>query len=117
MAHNIVEMIYHWCSQQAWDQVEDSYEPPSLVEEGFIHFSFEEQVARTATIFDHGKQDLVLLCVDESGLNLVIEDSYGAGEEFPHLYSPLDRKAVVKVVPFPAEIDGSFRLPPDVPTT
>jgi uncharacterized protein (DUF952 family) len=104
-------MIYHWCPHDDWDPRADSYEAASLKEEGFIHFSFRDQVERTATAIDRGKSEMVLLCVDNSGLDVVVEDSYDIGEEFPHVYGPIPRSAVIQVIPFPHEPDGSFRLP------
>ena len=107
-------MIYHWCSEDDWRAASDSYEAASLAEEGFIHFSFRDQVERTATTLERGKLNLVLLCVDETGLEIVLEDSYGGGEEFPHIYGPIPAAAVVRVFPFPPEADGSFLLPEGV---
>lgn len=105
-------MIYHWCPAQDWDAADESYRAPSLSDEGFIHFSFREQVERTATAIDRGLDDLVLLCVDDSDLSVVVEDSYDIGEEFPHVYGLIPKSAVSRVVPFPCKSDGSFRLPP-----
>lgn len=86
----------------------------SLAEEGFIHFSFRDQVERTATTLDRGRPNMVLLCVDDTGLEVVVEDSYGGGEEFPHFYGPIPADAVVRVLPFPPQADGSFLLPEGV---
>jgi uncharacterized protein (DUF952 family) len=60
----------------------------------------------------------VVLCIDEE--RLAVELRYeksagargeGAGQMFPHLYGALNVDAVVRVVEFPCEMDGSFRLP------
>jgi uncharacterized protein (DUF952 family) len=108
-------VIYHWCPSRDWSANDQAYRAESLTEEGFIHFSFRAQVERTATDLNQGDSGLVLLCVDETGLPVVIEDSYGIGEEFPHLYAALPAFAVVAAVPFPCEPDGSFRFPPGAP--
>jgi uncharacterized protein (DUF952 family) len=104
-------MIYHWCPKDDWNPSADSYEAESLREEGFIHFSFRDQVAPTATAIDGGRSGMVLLCVDDSQLDVVVEDTYEIGEEFPHVYSAIPTKAVIRVIPFPSESDGSFSLP------
>ncbi|CAN5859925.1 DUF952 domain-containing protein [soil metagenome] len=103
--------IYHWCPAEAWDSAEDEYVAPSLDEEGFIHFSYRHQVARTATALDRGRTDLVLLCVDPANLEVVDEDCYDTGERYPHIYGPIPKVAVTEEVPFPPQADGSFRLP------
>lgn len=104
-------MIYHWCSVAEWESVDGSYVAPSLAEEGFIHFSFRDQVARTASALDRGRLDLVLLSVDDANLKVIVEDSYGVGEEFPHIYGPIPVAAIANVTPFPCEPDGSFTFP------
>jgi len=59
---------------------------------------------------------LVLLCIDARQLSspVIYEDCYEAGETFPHIYGPIDRAAVVAVVPFPAGPDGDFSLPEEI---
>lgn len=104
-------MIYHWCPAEDWEAADGFYASPSLADEGFIHFSFRDQVTRTATEIDRGRPDLVLLGVDDSRLEVVIEDSYGIGEEYPHVYGPIPTEAVMVVTPFPCEDDGSFTFP------
>ncbi len=103
--------IYHWCPADAWASTTGEYSPPSLDEEGFIHFSYEHQVEPTATALDRGRTDLVLLCVDPTTLEVVDEDCYETGERFPHIYGPIPVAAVTDVYPFPSLPDGSFRLP------
>lgn len=43
---------------------------------------------------------------------VVYEDCYETGTKFPHIYGPLNLEAVLGVVDFPANADGSFSLPP-----
>lgn len=108
-------IIYHWCPAEAWDSTLDEYTAPSLAEEGFIHFSYQHQVARTATALDRGEKGLVLLCVDATTFDVVDEDCYGIGERYPHVYGPIPVAAVTDVFPFPPEPDGTFRLPDGLP--
>lgn len=86
---------------------------PSLETEGFIHCSYLDQVPLPANALFTGQTDLLLLVIDPAKLAspLVIEDSYGSGTEFPHVYGPIELAAVTTTVPFPANDDGGFSLP------
>lgn len=94
------------------------YVDPSLEREGFIHCSTPEQVLIPANERFAGRPDLVLLVIDPSVLSskLVFEDSYGSGNEFPHIYGPIDVDAVTAIVPFPCGDDGTFALPASLVT-
>ena len=63
--------------------------------DGYIHMSTEAQLAKTARRHYAGRDDLILLTVDLSGMgdDLVWEPSRG-GALFPHLYAPLRVSAV-----------------------
>lgn len=104
-------MILHFCPRGDWETSSDPYVAPSLADEGFIHCSAPHQVARVATSVEPGRDDLVLLCLDERSLPVRWEDCYELGEEFPHVYGPIPHGSVTAVVPFPCEADGSFTLP------
>jgi uncharacterized protein (DUF952 family) len=108
-------VILHFCPREDWDGSPDPYVAPSLDEEGFIHCSTPDQVTRVATALDPGRSDLVLLVLDETAIDVVWEDCYELGEEFPHVYGPIPYAAVSGVVPFPSEPDGSYSLPGDLP--
>lgn len=110
-------MIFHFCPADDWGRGDDPYTAPSLAEEGFIHCSNREQVTRVATAIEPDRDDLVLVCLDETALPVVWEDCYELGEEFPHVYGPIPRDAAVAIVAFPCEPDGSFRLPDGVPSS
>ncbi|MFP3913769.1 MAG: DUF952 domain-containing protein [Actinomycetota bacterium] len=108
-------MIYHWCPEADWEASTHEYRPAGFEREGFVHCSFLHQVEETASRHDPGRGDLVLLCIDARGLPVVTEDCYQTGQEYPHVYSAVPTAAVRRVVPFPPEPDGSFRLPPGIP--
>ena len=108
-------VIYHWCPESDWRAAGDEYLPPSFAADGFTHCSFRDQIAPTATAMYRGVTGLVLLCIDEAGLPMVVEDCYDAGEAFPHVYGPIPRTAVRAVVPFPCRPDGSFAVPTSLP--
>ena len=108
-------MIYHWCPEADWQAAGDDYVPAGFAADGFAHCSFLDQIAATATALYRGTKDLVLLCIDEAGLPVLVEDCYDAGEAFPHVYGPIPRSSVRAVVPFPCEPDGTFVVPVGIP--
>lgn len=122
-------IILHITTEAEWRAAvaAGSYRPASLDREGFIHCSTYDQVAASATQFFAGRTDLVLLCIDEARVAAPIRyeppapalpgtgADPRADQRFPHLYGPLAPEAVVRLVAFPPDPDGSFRLPPGLP--
>ncbi|MFW2381271.1 MAG: DUF952 domain-containing protein [Acidimicrobiales bacterium] len=90
--------------------------PPSLDSEGFVHCSYPEQVLIPANERFRGRENLVLLSLDTELIRhpLVVEDSYGSGTSFPHVYGPIPVEAIEQVIDFPTQSDGTFVLPPMV---
>ncbi|MEM1445811.1 MAG: DUF952 domain-containing protein [Planctomycetota bacterium] len=113
-------LILHITTRDAWDQAQASgrYEASSLATEGFIHLSTPTQVIEVAGRLFGGRTDLILLCVDSSRVEHEIryENCEGGSTLFPHVYGPLNLDAVIDVVAFAPKIDGSFRLPENLPT-
>ena len=110
-------LILHIVPGDGWDAGGSvNYAAPSLSSEGFIHCSTPEQVLGPAHALFRGQGGLVLLCIDAHRLQaaVVYEDCYAAGETFPHIYGPIERDAVVAVVPFPPDANGAFTLPNEV---
>src|SRR3954463_6265352 len=91
--------LFHIVDPAIWAQAVENgeYRPPSLGSEGFVHFSFAEQVESTANTRYRGAADLVVIEIDPDALDgeLRIEDSYGSGTEFPHIYGPIPTAAAV----------------------
>ena len=104
--------VFHIVSIQAWDAAATvgEYRPGSLAAEGFIHFSYAEQVAATANRYYSSLDGLQVLEVDPDrlGTELVEEPSPATGELFPHLYAPLPTTAVVAVHPLRRNDTGDY---------
>ena len=118
-------MILHITTHKEWEkaQSEGEYTAPSLKSEGFIHCSTIKQTTDTANIFFKGQKGLALLCIDENKLKseCKYEDPTGGGKHdpavgnlFPHIYGPINIPAVIKIVDFPPNKDGSFTLPGEI---
>ncbi len=95
-------MIYHITTTADWTAQRDSltYEAASLATEGFIHLSAKEQVAGVLERYYQNVPDLLLLHVDPNRLTAELRyEAATNNEQFPHLYGPLNRDAVVNIEP------------------
>ena len=81
------------------------------LDDGFIHFSGEEQVKETLKKYYPNQKDLVLLKVDTLKLDHLIWEQASDGTMFPHLYSSLDLSNVVDEIEILLKDDGSHVLP------
>jgi uncharacterized protein (DUF952 family) len=105
-----MQPLFHIVDPTVWAATQGEYRPASLAEEGFIHFSFAHQVTGVANERYHDIPALQVLEIDPALLadEVRVEDSYGKGVAFPHLYGPLPTSAVVAVHPLPRDADGNF---------
>ncbi len=108
--------IFHIVSMADWDAAlaAGSYRAPSLDTEGFIHFSYAEQVGATANRYYGAIDHLQVLEVDPAlvGSELRVEPSPTTGELFPHLYGPLPIAAVVAIHPLERDATGDYTFDP-----
>jgi uncharacterized protein (DUF952 family) len=81
------------------------------LEDGYIHFSGEEQVKGTLKKFYSNQKELILLKVDTLKLDHLIWEQASDGNMFPHLYSSLDLSNVVSEFEISLRDDGSHILP------
>ena len=111
-----MNLILHITTAAEWQaaQAAGSYQADSLASEGFIHCSMAQQVVATANAIFPGRAGLLLLAIDAARRTapLRYEDCYETGQQFPHIYGPLNLDAVVAVHDFPPTPAGSFNLPP-----
>ncbi len=95
-------MLYHLISQFAFERqpADEPYAPASLSEEGFIHLSATPaQITWVANRFYADVPDLVALVIDEERLAAPLRWDETPDGRFPHLYGPLNREAIVDIVP------------------
>ena len=81
------------------------------LEDGFIHFSGEEQVNGTLKKYYLNQKELILLKVETLKLEHLIWEQASDGNMFPHLYSPLELSNVVNEFEIFLKEDGSHVLP------
>jgi uncharacterized protein (DUF952 family) len=113
----MVEPILHITGRAQWEQARaaGAYRGDTLATEGFIHCSTPAQVLGPADALFRGRDDLVLLAIDPTKVGPEIRyEGLPGGEQFPHVYGPLNLDAVTRVVPFPPRPDGTFALPTDL---
>ncbi len=113
-----MSVLFHIAEQPFWDAAQKSgaYRALSLDSEGFIHLSTAAQYVATANRYYVGRNDLVLLEVNEAaiaGESLRFEKSTN-DELFPHLYADLPIDSVVRVHIFLPQVDGTFAAPSSV---
>lgn len=112
-------MIFHLVDRPSWEAALalGEHRPPSLRDQGFIHFSTEDQVLATANRFFAGQSELVMLLIDDSKLEGLLKYEAGEpGQVFPHFYGPLPVSAVSAVIRVRPDADGVFRTLPPLPT-
>jgi uncharacterized protein (DUF952 family) len=103
-----VSRIFHIATIADWEaaQRSGSYTTSTrgrtLVEEGFIHASHEDQWQGVRERFYAGvTEPLVLLAIDPDKLDAPVVEEVPDGESraFPHIYGPLNADAVVRAIP------------------
>jgi len=116
-------MILHITSRAEWleAQTRGEYIAPSLQTEGFIHCSTEDQVLHVANAFYRGRNDLVLLNVNEAELKPGLKWEPPAGkpapgisdsDKFPHIFGPINLTAIASVMDLVPDAKGEFHSLP-----
>ena len=81
------------------------------IEDGYIHFSEEQQVMETLNKYYKDKENLILLKVHTLNLQHLLWEQASNGDMYPHLYSPLDVKNVKDEFEIILGEDGNHHLP------
>jgi uncharacterized protein (DUF952 family) len=112
-----VASLFHLIAPAEWP-ASGWYRPDSLRAEGFVHLSFADQVQAVANARYRDVEGLVAVELDPValGVEIRIEDSYGEGATFPHVYGPVPVGAVVTKHPLRRAADGSWAFSPDPAT-
>ena len=109
-----LKFIYKICTKSDWLEIkkEGQYKGSKKdLEDGYIHFSGEDQVKGTLIKFYQNQKDLILLKIDTLKLDHLLWEQASDGNMFPHLYSSLDISNVVDEFEIILREDGSHVLP------
>ena len=108
------KFIYKVCTEFEWQEAKNKGQligSKKDKEDGFIHFSGDDQVAGTLKKFYQNQKDLILLKVDTLKLDHLIWEQASDGNMFPHLYSSLDLTNVVDEFKISLGDNGTHVLP------
>ena len=81
------------------------------LEDGFIHFSAQDQVENTLKKYYHDKKNLILLKVETLKLDHLVWEQASDGNFFPHLYSRLDLANIIDEYEITLNNKGIHKLP------
>ena len=108
------KFIYKICTKSEWQEIKNKGQlvgSKKDLDDGYIHFSGEDQVKGTLIKFYQNQKDLILLKVDAFKLENLLWEQASDGNMFPHLYSSLDVANVVDEIEITLRDDGSHVLP------
>jgi uncharacterized protein (DUF952 family) len=107
-------IIYHLVPAEYYRDCDSSrdYSPQSFADEGFIHCTDGEQnVADTANrYYKDDRRMYVVLAIDVGRVKAEVRYEDGA-RIYPHIHGPLNRDAIVEVLPILRGADGTFLAP------
>ena len=81
------------------------------IQDGYIHFSGQDQIVSTLKKYYSGINNLILLKVETLKLDHLVWEQASDGNFFPHLYSPLDLSSVVNEFEITLDNSGTHKLP------
>ena len=109
-----LKFVYKICTKSEWLVIKSKGKLTGSkkdLEDGYIHFSGDDQVADTLKKFYQNQKDLILLKVNTLKLDHLVWEQASDGTMFPHLYSPLDISNVVNEFDITLNDEGTHILP------
>jgi uncharacterized protein (DUF952 family) len=96
-------LIYHIVLPEIWAAFDSGlYRHASLATEGFIHCSFEDQLEGVIERYYAAVPELVILEIESDRLmSRMIKEPSTNREIYPHIYGPINRDAIVRVLSEP----------------
>ncbi len=93
-------IIYHIVLPETWAKFanENLYEAESLLTEGFIHCSFDNQIAGVLDRYYNGVKKVLILTIDSEKLtSKLVNEPSTANEIYPHIYGKINKDAIVEI--------------------
>ena len=109
-----LKYIFKILDKEDWNKAKNNgiYSGSSKdLEDGYIHFSAEDQVKETLKKYYEKKKNLILLKVHTLNLKHLVWENASNGEMYPHLYSNLDTKNVEDEFELNLNKNGAHQLP------
>ena len=108
------KFVYKICTKSEWQVIKKKGQLTGSkkdLEDGYIHFSGDDQVAGTLKKFYQNQKNLILLKVETLNLDHLIWEQASDGNMFPHLYSKLDLSNIVDEFEIISNEEGNHKLP------
>jgi predicted 3-demethylubiquinone-9 3-methyltransferase (glyoxalase superfamily)/uncharacterized protein (DUF952 family) len=109
------ETVYKIARATEWEAAEEAgvfLGSPDDRRDGYIHLSSLAQLRQTYQKHFDGERDLLLVAIDATRLRHRLRwETSRSGEQFPHLYGPLDLPDIESVAAIAFDRDGQMILP------
>ena len=108
------KFVYKICTKSEWQEIKSKGQLTGSkkdLEDGYIHFSGDDQVAGTLKKFYQNQKDLILLKVGTLKLDHLVWEQASDGTMFPHFTSQLDISNVVDEFDITLDEEGTHMLP------
>lgn len=102
-------LTYHLIPREEYDPGAATYAPAAFAQEGFIHTTRTPGIIHEVAnrYYRADRRPYLLLTIDLARATAPWRYD-AAGEDYPHLYGPINREAIVGTQPCPRAADGTF---------
>jgi release factor glutamine methyltransferase len=103
--------IVHLCTPEEWlgQHQQMEFRDLSLIHDGFIHCSQPEQIIDIANRYYQDKPEIVVLWIDPEKVASEIRWEQTGDIFYPHIYGPINMKAIDAATPIHPAQDGVYR--------
>ena len=95
------QIIFHFVKEPWWQRQSDqvNYVSENFLKEHFIHASTRTQLQATCNRYYNDEEVIYLLHIDTEKLTSTLKSELSSSiqEEFPHIFGPVNKEAIIKV--------------------